>query len=295
MAKADVRDQIAAKFVEALEQGIVPWRKPWRGGGMTPHNPVTGTIYKGGNALYLGFMQFANGYTSGEWYTFNNVTQKGGKVVKGQKGTAIYFWQFLEKVNAKTGKKEKIPMVRTFTVFNRDQCEGLPVKPEAERVDVNPIAEAQKIIDGMPNPPKIVVSPDVTQAGYWPSEDVVRMPSIGQFINAESYYATMYHELGHATGAATRLKRDGVMERKGFGSADYSREELIAEITSAFLCAEVGILDKVEANSIAYVQGWASKLKSEPRLILDAANAAQKAADLILGVTPEAKAEPEAE
>lgn len=295
MSKADVRDAIAAKFVEALEQGIVPWRKPWRGSGMTPRNPVTGTIYKGGNALYLGLLQWTNGYATGEWYTFNNVKAKGGNVRKGEKGAGIYFWAFLEKVNPKTGKKEKIPMVRPFTVFNRAQCDGLPLAPEAERVDVNPIAEAQRIIDGMPTPPKIVVSPEIGQACYVPSLDTVRMPSIGQFINAESFYATMYHELGHATGAATRLKRDGVMESKGFGSESYSREELIAEITSAFLCAEVGILDKVEANSIAYVQGWASKLKSEPRLILDAANAAQKAADLILGVTPEAKAEPEAE
>jgi antirestriction protein ArdC len=283
VAKTDARDAIAAKFVDALAQGIVPWRKPWRGGNMTPRNPVTGTIYKGGNALYLGLVQAMAGYSSGEWFTFKNAQAKGGNVKKGEKGSAIVFWSFIEKVNAKNGKKEKIPFIRSSVVFNRDQCEGLPTA-EIVPSEIVPIVEAQRIADGMPNAPRVTHSADTEGAFYVPSQDAVTMPNIERFINAESYYATLYHELAHSTGHDSRLKREGVSVAFNRTKESYSKEELIAEITSAFLCAEAGILDKVEENSIAYVTGWASKLQSEPRMILEAANSAQKAADYILGV-----------
>lgn len=291
MAKADVRDQIAAKFIEALEGGIIPWRKPWSGESGRPRNAITQRPYRGVNAMYLGLLQMVKGYKTGEWLTLNQCKTAGGRVKDAEfkDGTAVVFWKFIQK--EEDGKKKSFPLCRSFIVYNRAQCEGLPEAPEADAKDVTPIEAAQKIIDGMPNPPKIVTSKENGRACYIPAFDTVQMPSIGKFINAESFYATMYHELGHATGSDTRLKREGVMESKGFEADSYAREELIAEITSAFLCAEAGILEKVEDNSIAYVKGWASKLKSEPRLIIDAAGAAQKAADHILGVKFEDKAD----
>ena len=285
--REDVRDKIAAAFIDALQGGIIPWRKPWRGGGMTPRNPVTGTIYKGGNALYLGFLQIANGYTSGEWYTFKGAQSKGANVRKGQKGSPIVFWSFIDKVNTKTGKKEKIPLVRSSVVFNRDQIEGLPEREASAVTAVSPIAMADSIVNGFSNAPELVHT-EGDRACYYPSFDRVEMPAMASFTNAESYYHTLFHELAHSTGHDKRLKRplSQMVE-------DYSKEELIAEITASFLSAEAGTLAAVQENSLAYVQGWAKRLGSEPRLILEAANAAQKAADLILGGSeaPEDKVE----
>lgn len=285
--REDVRDKIAAAFIDALQGGVIPWRKPWRGGGMTPRNPVTGTIYKGGNALYLGFLQIANGYSSGEWYTFKGAKAKGGNVRAGQKGSPIVFWSFIDKVNAKTGKKEKVPLVRSSVVFNRDQCENLPEREASKVVAVSPIAMADAIVNSFSNAPEMIHT-DGDRACYYPSFDRVEMPTMASFTNAESYYHTLFHELAHSTGHDKRLKRplSQMVE-------DYSKEELIAEITASFLSAEAGTLEAVQENSVAYVQGWAKRLGSEPRLILEAANAAQKAADLILGASeaPEDKVE----
>lgn len=291
MASSDVRDAIASKFLEALDAGTIPWRKPWTVKGGRPRNAITQRPYRGVNAMYLGLLQYVNGYATGEWLTLNQCKTAGGRVIDAEfrKWTDVVFWKFVTK--EEDGKKKSFPLCRSFRVWNRAQCEGLPLPPEPTVVEVNPIAKAQEIIDGFQSGPEIKISAESDRACYIPSADAVMMPSIESFVNAESYYATMYHELGHATGHKSRLDRDGVMQSKGFGSDSYSREELIAEITSAFLCAEVGILEKVEQNSIAYVQGWAARLKSEPRLIIDAAGAAQRAADLILGVKFETPSE----
>lgn len=287
MAREDVRDKIAAAFIDALQGGVIPWRKPWRGGAMTPHNPVTGTIYKGSNALFLGFLQMANGYTCGEWYTFKGAKEKGGNVRQGEKGSPIVFWSFIDKVNAKTGKKEKVPLVRSSVVFNRDQCEGLPERTASAVAAVSPIELADAIVNSYRNGPKVVHT-EGDRACYFPSEDRVEMPKMASFDNAESYYHTLFHEFAHSTGHDSRLKRP-----LSLMAQEYSKEELVAEITASFLSAEAGTLDKVQDNATAYVQGWAKRLGSEPRLILEAANAAQKAADLILGANaaPEDKVE----
>jgi antirestriction protein ArdC len=152
---------------------------------------------------------------------------------------------------------------------------------ETVTATVEPIMAAEKIFRGMKNPPRINVT-DSDAAYYRPGTDEITLPNMGQFVNAESFYSTAFHEMAHSTGHKTRLDRglDG-----SFGSDPYSREELVAEMTAAFLAAEAGILDKVQDNNTAYVQHWAARLGKEPRLILDAASAAQKAADYILGVT----------
>jgi antirestriction protein ArdC len=280
----DLRDEIAARFIQSLDAGIVPWRKPWTSSAARPRNAVTRRPYRGVNALYLGMLATLKGYATGEWLTLEQCRKVGGRVKNGEFGnvTAVIFWKFISRME--DGKRKSFPLCRSFEVYNIGQTEGVPT-PEPDAVpDVVPIAEAQRIIDGFANGPKVTISADSDRAFYVPSEDSVTMPNIERFVNAESFYSTMFHELGHATGHGTRLKREGVMDSKGFGSESYSREELIAEITSAFLCAEAGILDKVEANSIAYVAGWASKLKSEPRMVIEAAGLAQRAADLVLGI-----------
>jgi len=276
----DIRDQIAARFVEALNAGTIPWRKPWSGGTTgRPHNVTTRKPYRGTNALYLGLVQMVKDYPTGQWATFKGVQSLGGRVLKGEKATGIMFWKFLKTTDKTTGREKTIPLVKHFNVFNIAQTEGCKV-PTVPAREVSPIAAAEAIVANMPKRPTMRVV-ESTSAHYTPSTDTVTLPLMSQFVNAASYYATAFHELAHSTGHASRLDRslDG-----SFGSDPYSREELIAEMTSAFLSAECNILDDVEDNSKAYVQHWAARLGKEPRLILDAASAAQKAADYILNV-----------
>jgi antirestriction protein ArdC len=283
----DIRDAIAQKFLDALNAGIIPWRKPWAGGSARPRNAITQKPYRGVNALYLGLLATVKGYPTGEWLTLNQCKKAGGRVQGSEwkNGTAVVFWKFMKREKLVNGKmvEETFPLCRSFTVFNRAQCEGLPAGKEIV-YNNHTIEDAQRIVDGMPNAPKLNIT-ESDSAHYMPSFDTVTLPKLSQFVNAESFYATAFHELAHATGHKTRLNREGVMEGKGFGSDSYSKEELVAEMTAAFLSAECGILDKVEQNSTAYVQHWAAKLNSEPRMIIEAAGAAQKAADYILGTT----------
>jgi antirestriction protein ArdC len=280
--KSDIRDEIAARFIEALNAGKIPWRMPWKGTNARPRNAFTQRPYRGVNSLYLGLLAMNKGYASGEWMTLNQCHKAGGRVVDAEfrNGVSVLFWKFIKKEDAQ-GNVSTFPLCRSFTVYNRAQTEGLP-EVVTETVTFEPIAAAQAIVDGMKNAPKInIIESD--SAHYAPSLDTVTMPLVTQFHNAAGYYATLFHELSHSTGHKSRLGRDGVMESKGMGSDSYSKEELIAEVSAAFLGAECGILDQIEENSKAYVQGWASKLGKEPRLIIEAAAAAQKATDCILG------------
>jgi antirestriction protein ArdC len=278
-AKVDVRAEIAAAFVDALNRGIVPWRKP----------------YRGVNAMYLGMLRLVKGYSSPVWFTYNAAKAKGGNVKAGEKATRVVHWTFIDKVDAKTGKKQTIPLVNYFNVFNRDQCEGLPEETAVAPKSHTPIELAERIIAGMPNAPRIVVT-DSSRAFYVPSLDSITMPMLSQFHTPEDYYHTMFHELAHSTGHESRLNRE--LSGPLMNRDSYSREELIAEITAAFVSAEAGTLDKVQDNSEAYVQGWAKALGSDPKLIHTAATAAQKAADYILGggdTTPEGEGNTDAD
>lgn len=280
----DIRDEIAGKFIAALNGGIIPWRKPWKDSGMRPRNAFTQRPYRGANAFLLSLVAMFEGYKTGEWLTLNQCHKNGGRVKDDQfsKGHNVIFWKFIKKEDSQ-GKVTTFPLCRSFRVWNRDQCEGLP-EVVREVTEFSPIVAAQAILDGMKNAPVMnIIQSDA--AFYRPSTDTITLPLRESFISPSHFYATAFHEMGHATGHKNRLNRDGVMESKGFGSESYSREELIAEMTSAFLCAEAGIFENVGDNSTAYIQGWAEKLGKEPRLIIEAAGAAQKAADLILGTT----------
>jgi antirestriction protein ArdC len=283
MARNDVRDAIAQHFIEALNAGTIPWRKPWNAGTGRPRNAVTQRPYRGVNAFYLGMLQSVHSYPTGEWLTLNQTLKAGGRVIYSEfkKSTAVVFWQFVKKEKTVNGKKvtETFPLCRSFRVYNRAQCEGLPPSKALAPAEHTPIETAQHIMDGMPNRPKVQVI-ESEGAFYTPAFDSVTLPLLSQFVNAESFYATAFHELAHSTGHKSRLGRELSMMLE-----PYSKEELIAEMTSSFLSAEAGILDKVQDNATAYVQLWAERLGKEPRVIIEAAGLAQKAADYILGTT----------
>jgi len=274
-----ITDQILTK----LDQGVVPWRKPWNAESGSPKNLISKKPYRGINPLMLS----CSGFASPWWLSFRQIKQSGGKVLKGQKGTPVIFWKFLDKeIEKENGEAEirKIPMLRYYLVWNLEQTEGINPKkiPTAEtREDMDPIEAAEAIVAGMPNAPEILFMG--TQACYSPGQDQVWIPKAKYFHTQEEYYSAIFHELTHATGHKNRLNRPGITERIQFGSENYSKEELVAEMGSAMLCGIAGIENSTIDNSAAYIDGWRKKISEDPKLVILAAAQAQKAADHILG------------
>jgi len=270
---------ITDRIIEELEKGTVPWRMPWNGyiKGF-PQNFTSKKNYRGVNIFTLKLAMRSTPY----WITFNQAKQLKGSIKKGEKGYPVVFWKFLEKKDKDTGEKKNVPLLKYYTVFNLDQCEGieLPEFDQPETRKFTPIEQAEKIITDMPNKPTI--NHNEPRAFYRPAADMVNMPKKELFLSDAEYYSTMFHELGHSTGHASRLNRESEAKNHMFGSADYSREELIAEITASFLCAESEIENETIENSAAYIAGWLSKLKDDKKLLVQAAGKAQKAADYIL-------------
>jgi antirestriction protein ArdC len=222
------------------------------------------------------------GYGSRYWVTYRQAQALGGTVKKGQQGSRVVFWKIDEyrKESKETGETEnrKSILLRYYTVFNLEQCERIK-SPEPDRI-IHPIEQCEGIVSSMPNPPGFEQD---SRAFYRPSTDTVGMPASSAFESAENYYSTLFHELTHSTGHPLRVGREGIMEHNPFGSEDYSREELVAEMGAAMLCGIAGIESQTRGNSAAYLQIWISRLKSDSRLVVSAAAQAQKAADYILG------------
>ncbi len=273
---------VTDRILEALNRGTVPWRKPWKGREQLPCNALTKRPYHGINLLLLGLSPFVDH----RWLTLRQANEAGGQIKRGEKSTLVVFWKQFEVEPEQEGdgsRKRTIPLLRYFLLFNVEQCVGLTVTPletSARPTDVR-IAAAEQIVQSMPLPPRIVEGGAV--ASYQPGPDLVRMPRLSDFESPESYYATLFHELTHATGHARRLDRTGVTGTIEFGSCDYSREELIAELGSAFLCAESGIDNSTIGNAASYIDGWLRALSYDPKAIVTAAGQAQKAADFVLG------------
>ncbi|HSR51412.1 MAG TPA: zincin-like metallopeptidase domain-containing protein, partial [Acidobacteriota bacterium] len=230
------------------------------------------------------------GYSSPFWLTFRQAKQLGGSVRKGQRSVAVVFWKILKKKDEECqGDEEtiRVPLLRYYRVFNVEQCEGLPQEkiPVIEEREIQPLKCAEQIVAGMPCPPEI--RHGSTGAFYSPEADQIQMPRRGFFETCQDYFSTLFHELTHSTGAKSRLGRLDGKAPAPFGSAEYSREELVAEMGAAFLCGECGIEQATLENSAAYISHWLDKLKSDPRLVVTAAAQAQKAADFILGRYPQ--------
>jgi antirestriction protein ArdC len=248
---------------------------------------ATGKHYRGINHFLLSMISQMSGYPSPYWLTFKQVGERGGKVRKGQKGSPCFFWKVYDagggdrnEDTATDGKKRFV--ARYYTVFNVAQCDGLefpqPALPDPTTSGANPIAEAERIVAGYHGPS---IETKGLRPCYLPLTDTVEMPERNMFFSPEGYYATLFHECVHSTGHVSRLGR--IVESPApFGSADYSREELVAELGAAFLCSEAGIAPPVLENQAAYLAGWLKVLKTDRRAIVVAAAQAEKAADLIL-------------
>jgi len=280
MSSAAAYEKVATVIIDTLQRGVVPWQKPWTG--TVPMNGETHRPYKGINSLVLG----CSGFGDPRWLTWNAIKRLDGKVRKGEKSRPVVFWKFWEVRDEATGEvTDRVPMLRYYSVFNVQQADGLKLRPLSDLIPTanhSPIDAAEAIVANMPQRPTIQLG----QQGAWyrPSTDLVGMPDRERFGRVEAYYSTLYHELAHSTGHASRLNREEVTRSNFFGSEDYSREELVAEFCAAFLCNHAGI-DSTRDNSAAYVASWLKVLKNDIKMAVWAAGRAQRAADFILGVS----------
>ena len=303
--RGSVYDIVTARILELLERGTVPWRAGWTSSGIgEPRSAISGKAYRGINSFLLAIAAHAAAYTNGSWITFRQAKELGGSVRKGEKGSLCVFWRVFDHAHAGTaedGASEAVDsdvptrrgnrrfVLRYYTVFNVQQCEGLPARFTADpgAAPARRIIPGERIVAGYTNGPRI--EHGFNAAFYSPDRDAVSMPATASFHSPEDYYATLFHELTHSSGHPDRLARLSSAEAPApFGSADYSREELVAEMGGALLCAEAGISCATIENQAAYVAGWLKTLRADARAVIIAAAQAQRAVDHILGRTPEA-------
>lgn len=279
-AARDLYQDVTDRIVAALEQGVAPWAPSHTAAPLTlPRNGATGRPYSGLNVLLLWIA--GQGYASAEWYTFNQARALGACVRRGERGTAVTFWREIPRRKAEAGDEEetparRVPLLRRFVVFNRAQIDGLPDAPAAEtpRTAWERIEAAEALVQR--------TGARVTEAAarpcYLPATDAVHMPARGAYADPEGFYADLLHELAHWTGHPARLARPMC---GAFGSPDYAREELVAELASAFTCAALGITGKL--THAEYLGAWLRILREDKRAIFAAAAAARRAADYLTG------------
>lgn len=278
-------EMVAAKVLEELEKGVAPWNQPWFGSNRFVSH-TTGKHYSLLNCMLLG--------KPGEYATFNQVKAEGGTVKKGAKGKPVVYWNMYKKEETGDDGEKKvkvIPVLRYFTVFNLNDCEGIEKKYlslDDMRFVHETVADAETVVNNYcaANPTlKIERGETSGSAFYRPSEDLIQVPCIEQYMDVAEYYSTLFHEMTHSTGHWSRLgrfKESGCVA--AFGGEDYGKEELIAELGAAALCGKCGVESKDSfRNSAAYLKGWTDAIRGNPELIVAAAGKADKAVAYILG------------
>ena len=288
--RPDVYQIITDLFIEKLQQGTIPWRKPWSAYGPAA-NYLTRKPYRGINQLILKNLHLRPFYL-----TYNQVQKLGGKIKKGAHSHPITFWQILFRLKenhrripedvARTLPEDRVicsAVLKYYRVFNIDDTEGFEIKlPEVQVKSGNElILSCERIIADMPNPP--VIYHQGNEAFYYPPKDYINMPRIKFFTSSEMFYSILFHELVHASGHQKRLNRPELQEITGFGNYSYTKEELTGEIGASFLNCHAGILNPhTFEDSAAYIQGWLEKLRNDKKFIFEASTKAQKAVDYIL-------------
>lgn len=283
MAKFNIYEEITNRIIEQLENGEIPWHKPWSGISSGAYNRVSKKPYSLLNQMLLKH--------DGEYATYKQWSDLGGKVRKGEKSEIVVFWKIFQTEEIKNGKVEKksIPILKYINVFHVSQVDGI-VPKNTESIEHKPIDEAEKIRNDYVERENIVIEELVTNEAYYsPMMDYIQVPCKEQFNDIMEFYSTLFHEMIHSTGHRDRLGRlDTGVKLASFGSEDYSKEELVAEIGSAFLMNHIGIeTNKTFKNSAAYIQSWLRVLKNDNRFIVSASSKAEKAMKYILGTMEE--------
>ena len=294
--RTDIYDKVTATIVAELEKGVRPWFKPWSAehaaGRITRPLRHNGQPYSGINILMLWSSAVAQGFAAPMWMTFRQAKELGAHVRKGEKGSLVVYSNSITRSETDENGEEserEIPFMKGYTVFNVEQIEGLPEhyygRPEPHLGGPERIDRAEAFFAAL--------GADIRHGGnrafYAIGIDQVKMPPMEAFADAESYYATLAHECAHWTRHPTRLDRD--FGRKRWGDEGYAREELVAELASAFLCADLELTPEVREDHSAYIASWLKVLKDDKRAILNAAAHAQRAADYLRGLQPQAEEE----
>lgn len=274
---------VTDRLIDEMEKGVIPWDKPWTGTGAGAISHSTGKPYSLLNQFILS--------RPGEYITFTQCKAEGGSVRKGEKGKPVVFWkQIAIDEEQPDGSKEKklIPMLKYYTVFHIDQCDGIkPKYPIETRAHLDPIAEAETVVSLYESREALTIERGELsdKAFYSPARDYIQVPRLDQYTRPEEYYSTLFHEMTHSTGHKSRLNRfTGSAANAAFGSEEYSREELVAEIGAATLNNHCGIETPHSLrNSAAYIQGWMKAIKNDPTMIVTAAGKAEKAFNYIIG------------
>ena len=272
----DLYQEVTNRIMEQLENGLIPWQKPWIASGNCISH-ATGKPYSLLNQMLLG--------RAGEYVTFNQCQQEGGKIRKDEKAQMVVFWKWLKVEDEETGEEKEVPFLRYFNVFHIDQCEGLKTRytQELPQTSANTDETAESIIAGYLQHSGVrLIHREGDRAFYQPATDSITLPLRTQFREAAEYYSTAFHEIAHSTGHTSRLNR---LDRTAFfGSEAYSKEELIAEIGAATLVNHAG-LETPDSfrNNTAYIQNWLNVLQNDKRFIVSAAGQAEMAVNLILG------------
>lgn len=276
--KKDVYEMVTDRIIEQLEQGVIPWEKPWGGVIDGAYNRISKRPYSLLNQMLL--------QHSGEYATFKQWSELGGHIRKGEKSEIVVFWKLqpYEDENA-DGEKiiKQIPLLRYYNVFHVSQVDGIEPK-ELDLNEFEPIEEAEKIKTEYMTRENLKILEKLTdKAFYSPAFDYIQVPCKEQYQNVEEFYSTLFHEMVHSTGYKSRLDREDVKDCMYFGSENYSKEELTAELGSAFLVNLLGIETKKSfRNSSAYIQGWLGRLRGDKKFIVSASSKAEKAVKYIL-------------
>ena len=282
----NVYQMVTDRIIEELNKGIIPWHKPWTGAADGAISYVSRKPYSFLNQLMLG--------KPGEYLTFKQCKELGGSIKKGAKSNIVVFYTMVDNKNKEIVHEdglisyEKYPILKYYNVFHITDCEGIESKIKADEPKVfNPIEEADMVIEGYLNREKKLSLNHAlsNKACYYPGSDKVLLPLKTQFVNESEYYSTAFHELTHSTMPVYRCDRKEDNKVVAFGSEDYSREELVAELGSAMLCNHCGIdLESAFKNQVAYIQSWLKALKNDNKMIVWASSRAEKAAKYILNI-----------
>ena len=280
MASLNVYEMVTERIIKQLEQGTIPWQKPWTGVRSGAFNRVSKKPYSLINQAIL--------EKPGEYATFKQWKDLGGHIKKGAKAEMVVFWKIID-VEEKNDKgeieKKKLPLLRYYNVFHISQVEGVEPLKEKLNTEVEPIEEADRIIKDYVDREHITFKECISdKAFYRPMTDTVVVPLKEQFKNTNSFYQVAFHEITHSTGAQKRLDRD-IKELAPFGSEIYSKEELVAELGSAFLINHLGIeTEGTFQNSASYIESWLQVLRNDNKFIVSASSKAEKAVNYILGI-----------
>ena len=271
---------VTNRIIAELEACVIPWTKPWKSnsrGGIMPQNFATGRAYHGINIPILWDSAARQGYPSHQWITFKQAQALNANVRKGERATSVVFTRKLNVKDKETEEDKLISMLKTFSVFNVAQIDGLK-EPEAlpEVSEVKRLTAVDALIAQVN--PTIHYGGDI--ACFVPSKDFINMPPFESFKTPEGFYATCLHELTHWSGGKPRLDRDLTGR---FGTHSYAAEELVAELGAAFLCAHLSI--EGDLRHAGYIKNWLELLRSDPRAIFTAASKASQAADYLIAFT----------